>query len=1133
MGAFGGFVLTNKGRNLQAKAQTGVTLNYTRMGVGDGQLGGQSIPALTKLIGEKKSLAISKLKIQTQGRAVIGAVLSNQDVTTGFYFREIGIYAQDPDEGEILYCYGNAGANAEYIPPVGGADIIEKSIDAIVVVGNAANVTAEIDKSLVFASQNDLAESEKRLKDYAESHLESVPSKSFTLENGLQVVSSERTSRFKLESLKGRTLVNLMGKLGGFESTSGWTLAGNHSMALNGDCTTGKSSIEVTSTGQGGVGNHLRAENLPLTNGQRYIVIADLKAVGEKSLSIHSELFGSQGNIFRRIISDSWATYTFALISSTAGTQKNLYFWADNPGKFRIDSVRIYEATKTEYDAVVNNTILPDQIAAKYPYVESIQHTTNPYIIKTGENLAPSSNEWERGNASAAEVIFKGPYTADISHNPNQNIYARFYAPVMEGQAYTVSAQTSPSNATAYYYFTDRDKNRLTGVLRGSNTSPLKTAYIEVVLKAVDINLNPISGTVTYFDVMVNIGTFVSQFKPREDNYLYFPDVKLASNSDGSISDEIIQREGKYWKISRYREIVLDGGRFWSFNIAAPGLKRFMATGSIPNYVDHWKAGLTKFDGRVLNVGNLVAGPDCFTFEGTDQLYITVSNADSGWGDNYTPSPDEIKAYFHGWRMYYWNSSTQKTELYNNQGSKSWEPILNTEGGAETSVLPTTKWKNHTSYRLTYQLSQPCETEIIPEGAITLHEGLNQIETGTGMIVRERANPRGDVGFGWVYLAVDPAKIPRAEGSQTSTRVSKIKSIYRNRIKDGTWKIDNNESAYGKQRAYVWFTDYDASSIFEITYLALDQHALTAPVGSMKANTAANLKTAVDRTTTAQSDVETRVSILERDAMSKNGGNMGKTRFFDDASIVDLIGRTHSYLTMYPEGIYKGRKMYLGFPAAGSKTIQFVNEYPTGDIQFNPGAGGKLTKDGFPIWDESRLRMNNGTLEYLDGSTWKAVSGGMEQYKPIVKRQTIVLTGNQTLNAMHLTGKCYLSRIAALSGGLGRLRVFVDGSLYYDSTLVINYVNGIFQNNDVSYNSDSSLAVYQPTLRPSSGNIGYNSSNSSYGRVSDFPNSNALQGSTAIISQPIFAKSSIVIELTNTSTSSINMDVDFAGGVFQ
>lgn len=167
-------MLTNKGRNLQAKAETGVRLNYTRMAIGDGQLAGQSIPTLNKLISEKKSLPITKLRIQTQGRAVIGAVLSNQDITTGFYFREIGVFAQDPDEGEILFCYGNSGTNAEYIPPTGGADLVEKSIDAIVIVGTATNVTATIDSSLVYATQDDVRDAEGRAKKYTDDKVASL-----------------------------------------------------------------------------------------------------------------------------------------------------------------------------------------------------------------------------------------------------------------------------------------------------------------------------------------------------------------------------------------------------------------------------------------------------------------------------------------------------------------------------------------------------------------------------------------------------------------------------------------------------------------------------------------------------------------------------------------------------------------------------------------------------------------------------------------------------------------------------------------------------------------------------------------------------------------------------------------------
>ncbi|KHF33399.1 hypothetical protein CM49_04347 [Paenibacillus sp. P1XP2] len=168
MGAFGGLIQTKKGRNLQAKAELGAELVFTRMAIGDGQLSGQSIPDLNGLISEKKSLPITRKKIMLPSQAVIGAVLSNQDVTTGFYFREIGIFAQDPDEGEILYAYGNSGSGAEYIPPAGTADIIEKTIDMIVTFGQAQNVSAVINSSLVYATPDDVAAGVTEAKDYTD-----------------------------------------------------------------------------------------------------------------------------------------------------------------------------------------------------------------------------------------------------------------------------------------------------------------------------------------------------------------------------------------------------------------------------------------------------------------------------------------------------------------------------------------------------------------------------------------------------------------------------------------------------------------------------------------------------------------------------------------------------------------------------------------------------------------------------------------------------------------------------------------------------------------------------------------------------------------------------------------------------
>ncbi|HEX9063207.1 MAG TPA: phage tail protein [Clostridia bacterium] len=156
MSAFNGLKFTTRGIALQAKVQAGAQLKFTRIALGDGELGGSNISDLTSLKHEVKSLGIAKLTTLSGGTAAVGTVLSNQAITTGFYWREVGVFALDPDVGEVLYCYGNAGAAAEYIPAGGGADILNKHIDVVSVVGNASNVTATIDDSLVYATKEDI-----------------------------------------------------------------------------------------------------------------------------------------------------------------------------------------------------------------------------------------------------------------------------------------------------------------------------------------------------------------------------------------------------------------------------------------------------------------------------------------------------------------------------------------------------------------------------------------------------------------------------------------------------------------------------------------------------------------------------------------------------------------------------------------------------------------------------------------------------------------------------------------------------------------------------------------------------------------------------------------------------------------
>lgn len=173
MSAFSEIILTQRGTNLLAKAQAGLTLHFTRIVVGNGELNGQSAVALNNLINPIKSLPVSTLK-SSGNTTTVGTTWNNEDIKVGFYFREIGIFATDPTFGEILYAYGNSGALAEYIPPL-DTNLIERTTQIKLYVSNVANVTAVIDTSLVYATTSELQILEEKVNTHLGDDTKHIP----------------------------------------------------------------------------------------------------------------------------------------------------------------------------------------------------------------------------------------------------------------------------------------------------------------------------------------------------------------------------------------------------------------------------------------------------------------------------------------------------------------------------------------------------------------------------------------------------------------------------------------------------------------------------------------------------------------------------------------------------------------------------------------------------------------------------------------------------------------------------------------------------------------------------------------------------------------------------------------------
>ena len=149
---------TGAGRQLHTRVLAGDTLTFTTIKLGDGTMTTEPIAALTDLIHGIITLPVHEVRRNADYADVTG-VFQNAGLSSGFYWREIGIFAADPDypndrSHDILYCYQNAAELAEYIPSASSA-VIEKIIRVACVVGDAENVTVGL-ASQAYAKAEDL-----------------------------------------------------------------------------------------------------------------------------------------------------------------------------------------------------------------------------------------------------------------------------------------------------------------------------------------------------------------------------------------------------------------------------------------------------------------------------------------------------------------------------------------------------------------------------------------------------------------------------------------------------------------------------------------------------------------------------------------------------------------------------------------------------------------------------------------------------------------------------------------------------------------------------------------------------------------------------------------------------------------
>ena len=164
MAEFKKIVITKKGQALMAKMIAGQgNIDFTKVAASESTYTDAQLEGLTSLSGVKQTTLVSKVT-RTNGVAIqVEAAMTNTDLKTGYYMKTLGLYAIDPDEGEILYGVSNATVPG-WMPPYNGLTVSGAFFKLVTTVGNAENVSLNVDPGAV-ATIGDIQDLQEQIAD--------------------------------------------------------------------------------------------------------------------------------------------------------------------------------------------------------------------------------------------------------------------------------------------------------------------------------------------------------------------------------------------------------------------------------------------------------------------------------------------------------------------------------------------------------------------------------------------------------------------------------------------------------------------------------------------------------------------------------------------------------------------------------------------------------------------------------------------------------------------------------------------------------------------------------------------------------------------------------------------------------
>lgn len=245
MAQFNKLTITNKGQALMSKIIAGSgNIEFTKISASTNIYTESQILALTSLANVKQTVAISKITRTNNVSVQIEAAMENSNLTSGYNMNSIGLYAKDPDDGEILYAVASVPTSDKgaYMPPFNGLTASGAYFKLITTVSNSDNISLEVDQAAV-ATIGDITDLQNQISDlqafigYTDNDIYGVEvdfvNKKFTrLANAIGKIPGENFNNTKAFGGRKRCIMTDAGVVLAYYGEAGYTETGALTQAI-------------------------------------------------------------------------------------------------------------------------------------------------------------------------------------------------------------------------------------------------------------------------------------------------------------------------------------------------------------------------------------------------------------------------------------------------------------------------------------------------------------------------------------------------------------------------------------------------------------------------------------------------------------------------------------------------------------------------------------------------------------------------------------------------------------------------------------------------------------------------------------------------------------------------------------